>query len=106
MEGEVPFFFLPGARRFFTKAETHYQFLILSASLFRGCLSYATSVSINYVFLWVISASTLWLRLHADSTQVDIAANYNVYLHLLRNVSTDPSSEVYNTAAITRAGPT
>lgn len=65
MEEEVPFFFHPGARGIFHQCQNSLSVPHAIGFTFQGLPIRGYPFSSNYIFLWVISACTLWLSLYA-----------------------------------------
>lgn len=100
MEGEVPFFFTLEQKKFFINAGTHYQFLTLSVSLFSGCQSWAPHFLLMMSFYGSFLPALYGQGCMQSDSCIALTVNYNIYLYILRYVSTDPFSVADDTVAV------
>lgn len=91
MEGEYPFFFTLEQEEFFTDARTHYQLLVLSVSLFNGCQSRASHFRLIMSFYGSFLPALYGWGYMQSGTCIALAVRCNIYLYILRYVSTYPS---------------
>ncbi len=98
MEGGGTFLLHPGAREIFHQCQNSLSVPHSACLTFQRLPIIGYPFSINDAFLWVSPPCTLWLRLYAEQ----YLNSYNIYLYILRHVSTDPLSVANNTAAVVR----